>query len=162
MSEHEQDGERFEQELRAEFHALRAAERAGTPAFAAMIARAAEGVPAERGPAEPVRVPTRTPRWRSAQTLAWATPLCVAAGLAIMVFSPARLEQRATAQAAERAAEQAAEREFEAVVGEWTRTTTQGRRLPTDGLLSLPGSEYLRTLPAIGGGGNVSDTRRPS
>lgn len=157
MTDQEQEDERFEQSLREGFQSLRTTDAAHTPPFAPMFAQAAaeaEVRPRALRPTAPRRgtaaTTDRTPSWRSARTLAWATPMLVAAGLALVVLSPERRAQRA------------AEQEFEALVSEWTRTATQATQLPTDGLLSLPGSQYLRTMPAIGGGGDASGTRRPS
>jgi hypothetical protein len=71
-----------------------------------------------------------------------ATPLAVAAGLAAILLSPSR----------------SAERDFERTVAEWSRVE-RTLTLPTDGLLAVPGSEYLRRLPVLGTGAGAS--RRP-
>lgn len=116
----------LERELRPAFEALRRADARATPAFDAMLARARTQATAPVGVAVR-RAPRRYWRWA-----AYAAPLAAAAGLALWLI-PAR----------------SADLEFERAVTEWSRTA---RALPTDGLLSVPGSEYLRRLPAFGTG----------
>lgn len=131
MSDHE-----TERQLRSAFDGLRRADARATPSFDAMIARARVEADASRVQAPRV---TTAPRryWRWA---AVTVPLAAAAGLALWL-APMR----------------AGDREFEQAVTEWSRTD---RPLPTDGLLSVPGAEYLRRLPALGSG--ATDRRRPS
>lgn len=130
-----QDDE-VEQPLRPAFDALRHADAQATPAFDVVLARARAQASAQarmqsdaavhRPAREATRSTTRGPwRW-----VAYAAPLAAAAGLALWL-GPQR----------------AADREFERAVTEWTRAE---RALPTDGLLSVPGAEYLRRLPVLG------------
>lgn len=129
--------------LRARFAGLREADARQVPAFGAMIARARTQIEAE--PAVPPRpaAPAPATRWRPWRWALAATPLAAAAAVAAIWLAPSRV----------------AEREFERVVAEWSRTE-RALTAPTDGLLAVPGSEYLRRLPAIGSGG--VDRRRPS
>ncbi|MFN0099518.1 MAG: hypothetical protein ACKVS7_12645 [Gemmatimonadaceae bacterium] len=138
-----QDDE-LEQQLRPAFDALRHADAQATPAFDGVLARAraqaaaqpaaqavaqaaAQAAPqAEVAVGEPARRATRGP-WR---LVAYAAPLAAAAGLALWL-----------------APDRAADREFERAVTDWSRTE---RALPSDGLLAVPGSEYLRQLPVLG------------
>jgi hypothetical protein len=140
----------IEELLRTRFAGVRETDRRQTPAFAEMMARARAAVSAEEHaapdlPAVVSTPPTRTliPRrnpWRWAFA---AAPLAVAAGLAAVYFAPSR----------------SADREFERVVSEWSRTE-RTMHAPTDGLLAVPGSEYLRRLPPLAPGAGA--TRRPS
>lgn len=125
-----------ERQLRSTFDGLRCADARATPSFDAMIARARVEADMRR---MPMSGATPAPRrfWRWA---AVTVPLAAAAGLALWL-APAR----------------AGDREFEQAVTEWSRTD---QPLPTDGLLSVPGAEYLRRLPALGSG--ATDRRRPS
>lgn len=137
--------------LRHRFAGVRDADARRAPAFGEMVARARAAIPAE--PVVPMDVPnsvTRSPivpaapRRRSPwRWVAAAAPLAVAAGLAGIWLAPSR----------------AADREFERLVSEWSRTE-RALNAPTDGLLAVPGSEYLRRLPALGSGAGA--TRRPS
>jgi len=121
------------------------------PPFGEMLARARsaaleEGGAGEDVAARPLTMPVaqqrlRDTRWRWRWALV-ATPLAVAAGIVAIVLSPAR----------------SADREFERTVAEWSRVE-RAITIPTDGLLSVPGSEYLRRLPAVGAGASAS--RRP-
>ncbi|MBK8250820.1 MAG: hypothetical protein IPK85_26005 [Gemmatimonadetes bacterium] len=128
------DDDTLEQQLRPAFDGLRRADAQATPSFEAMMARAR--VPANAHGDVPV-AGARRRVWRWA---AIAAPLAAAAGVALWL-GPDR----------------AGDREFERAVTEWSRTE---RALPTDGLLSVPGSEYLRRLPALGTG--AVERRRPS
>lgn len=127
------DDER-EQQLRPVFDGLRRADAQATPSFEAMLARARAlaVVPVD---APVPHAPRRLWRWA-----AYAAPLAAAAGLALWLVP-----------------DRAGDREFERAVTEWSRTE---HSLPTDGLLAVPGSEYLRRLPALGSG--VAERRRPS
>lgn len=124
----------LEQQLRPAFDGLRRADAQATPSFEAMLARAREQAAAPREVRD-VQSPRRAWRW-----VAFVAPLAAAAGLALWLVP-----------------DRAGDREFERAVTEWSRTD---RALPTDGLLSVPGSEYLRRLPALGSG--VAERRRPS
>lgn len=124
----------LEQQLRPAFDGLRRADAQATPSFEAMLARArVQAVAPVASPAH--QSPRRMWRWA-----AYAAPLAAAAGLAVWL-----------------APDRAGDREFERAVSEWSRTE---RSLPTDGLLAVPGSEYLRRLPALGSG--AGERRRPS
>ncbi len=128
MSEHHPN-DHTDITLQREFDALRAADRARTPDFATMAARAraiADATP-------PVVVATSAPirGWR-ASPLAWAVPALAAAGLAAVLLMP----------------RQNADAEFETLVSDWSRTSAS-IRTPTDELLALPGDEYLRATPML-------------
>lgn len=131
----------FDQDLEERFGHLREADAHVTPNFEAMLAGAQARM---QGNAAGQREPVRSARWRRLRVVAVAGPLLAAAGLGAVWFNPKR----------------AAEREFDRVVGEWTATSQQAFRAPTDGLLAVPGSEYLRSVPAIGRG--LGDFRRGS
>lgn len=128
--------------LRERFATLRATDARVAPAFGAMLAQARRASPRVAAPVDHAMVArvagvspiARTPRrWRR---VAWLTagPLLTAAGFAGVWFN----------------AERQADREFEHLVTEWTHTENQALRSPTDGLLVLPGNEYLRSVPSVG------------
>jgi hypothetical protein len=142
-----------EDALQRQFDALRREDVRQTPPFAAMFARAqatADDVSGQaietvhRASAGSNRSSARP--WSPGRILAWSAPFLAAAGLAIVLLQ----------------AESAADREFDQLVTEWTRTSAITRHSPTDGLLALPGSEYLRGMPTIDGGLRTPRTRRPS
>lgn len=137
--------DRLDELLQLRFAALREADAGRAPAFTEMMARA-RAVAAEQ-PVSPVALQNeRTARhpWRRPRNWAIAAPFAVAAALAGIWLQPDRV----------------ADREFEKVVSEWARTAQRARSSPTDALLALPGDEYLRRLPALGGG--AGSTWRPS
>jgi anti-sigma factor RsiW len=147
MTEHDELDER----LARHFSQERAGDARRSPPFAEMLARArsavmAEGAMAGVTAAHPATIPPGArPIPRARRHWRWAlvaTPLAVAAGIAAVLLSPSR----------------SADREFERTVAEWSRVE-RAITLPTDGLLSVPGSEYLRRLPALGAGAGAS--RRP-
>ena len=123
------------------FAALKAEDRGALPPFGPMLARARVQVDdtrpltvvVERAPAA-----LAAPAWHRPQRrlLIWAGPLLAAAGLGAIWILPQR----------------AADREFDRVVSEWSRTSAATHRSPTDGLLALPGSEFLGGLPPVGTG----------
>ena len=124
----------FDDALRTRFEGLRRADAREAPPFAEMVARArAAAMP----PAAPAPVLRRRRSWAFI-----AAPLAAAAGLALWL-APGR----------------AADREFERAVSEWSRTE-RALASPTDGLLAVPGSEYLRRLPIVGSG--AAERRRPT
>jgi hypothetical protein len=131
--------------LQSRFAALRDDDARRAPAFADMLARARVAA-ADRPTAPLVAPPPRAEpaAWRRPRTWAFVTPFAVAAGLAGLWLQPGRV----------------ADREFERVVSEWSRTAERSRHSPTDALLAVPGGEYLRRLPALGGG--AGSTWRPS
>lgn len=128
--------DQLERQLRPAVDGLRRADARATPSFDVMMARA-------RAEADATRVtPTSSPAsprryWRWA---AFAAPLAAAAAVALWL-----------------APSDAGDLEFERAVSEWSRTE---RPLPTDGLLAVPGSEYLRRLPALGS--SAGERRRTS
>ena len=131
----------LDRQLRPAFDALRRADAQATPSFDAMFAAAraqadaqARAQPDAHADVQPRRSPRRYWKWAAV-----AAPLAAAAGLAMWLVP-----------------ERAGDREFERAVAEWSRTD---RSLPTDGLLAVPGSEYLRRLPALGTG--AVESRRP-
>lgn len=120
------DDRELEQEVRAGFHAMRRVDRAQTPDFSSMMARARAA--ADR-PAP--RVVARS--W-SKRLLLIGGPALVAAGLAGLFIVPQRLKDR----------------EFDRVVMEWSRTDAT-LHSPTDRLLAVPGSEFLGSSPSVTG-----------
>ncbi|MBC7898171.1 MAG: hypothetical protein H7066_22315 [Cytophagaceae bacterium] len=74
------------------------------------------------------------PRWSRRRVLAWGAPLLVAAGLGAILVIPDRLKDQ----------------EFDRTVAEWSRTEGTFRS-PTDGLLAVPGSEFLGRGPSVAG-----------
>lgn len=120
------DESELEARLRSLFGGQRAGDAAGAPAFGPMMARARSEV---------VDTPTSlAPRWSRMRVLAWSAPLVVAAGLAAILIIPDRLKDW----------------EFDRAVQEWSRTES-ALRLPTDGLLAVPGSEFLGRGPSLAG-----------
>jgi ferric-dicitrate binding protein FerR (iron transport regulator) len=131
----------LDRQLRPAFDALRRADAQAAPSFDAMFAAARAQADVQAGVQAGVQAeaqPRVSPRryWKWA---AFAAPLAAAAGLAIWLVP-----------------ERAGDREFERAVAEWSRTD---RSLPTDGLLAVPGSEYLRRLPSLGTG--AAESGRP-
>lgn len=127
----------FDQALRQGFEGIRKADAERAPDFSVMIARAR---------AEAAAMPVTTPapaasaavadvRWfRSTKRLVlFGAPLAAAAALALW-FRPVSK----------------ADREFEQAVAEWSRTAARTASTPTDGLLAVPGSEFLRGTPMDG------------
>lgn len=137
---HEHDD--LDEALHRHFSALREADRRDAPSFEEMIARARADVAAGQGVAgsDMVAGTRRRHPWRR---MALAAPVAAAAAVAAIWLAPGR----------------AADREFERAVSEWSRTE-RTLDAPTDALLRVPGSEYLRRLPALGAGAGIS--RRPS
>jgi hypothetical protein len=135
------DENEFDKALGRQFGAMRREDASAAPSFASMIARA-------RASASTIEVPVRAPiveaprRQPFARTLLWATPVVIAASLTILLL---RRPDRA-------------DREFEQLVTQWSRANQSAPRSPTDRLLSVPGSEYLRSTPTLG----IPQTRSPS
>ncbi len=131
--------------LTKEFARLRDDDARRTPAFGDVLARARLTVSATApSPALVAPVVALVPFWRRTRIWAIAAPMALAAGLAAIWLQPGR----------------AADREFETVVSEWSRISERSLHSPTDGLLALPGAQYLRPMPAFGSG--TGSTRRPS
>lgn len=121
----------FDQSLRRDFQGLKEGDALRAPDFALLIARAR----AEATAAPPVPVQA-TPWLRSwKRVLLVGAPLAAAAALGIW-FRPTN----------------AADREFEQAVAAWSETSARTAQSPTDGLLSVPGSEFLRGTPIDGTG----------
>jgi hypothetical protein len=115
-----------ETELRARFEAQRRADGNETPSFADMMARA-------RAEAADV-VPITTRRWKL-RRLAYAGTLAAAAAIAALIVIP-----RSSGEA-----------EFEQAVRTYRSSTALGGwQSPTDGLLDLPGSQLMSTVPSVG------------
>lgn len=127
-------------QLREQFQSLQRDDAAQAPSFADTIgrARAAAAQGGTRGAARGVS----KKRWRWAMVL---VPAAAAAGFVALWLGPAR----------------AADREFERAVSEWSRAGGQ-LASPTDGLLAVPGLEYLRRIPPLGTGGLPAERRRTS
>jgi hypothetical protein len=121
----------FDETLRRGFQGLKDGDARATPDFALMLARARAATTA--APAAP-----RRRMWSGRRLLFFGAPLAAAATLAIWL--------RPTS---------AADREFEQAVSAWTRTAAQTALSPTDGLLSVPGTEFLRGTPAVGTDGRT-------
>lgn len=122
MSDRQQDTD-----LRARFEAQRDADAKETPSFADMMARArAEAVDV---------VPIATRRWKL-RRLAYAGTLAAAAAIAALIVIP-----RTTSN----------EDEFEQAVRTYRSSAALGGwQSPTDGLLDLPGSQLMSTVPSVG------------
>jgi hypothetical protein len=138
------DENEFDKALGRQFGAMRREDASTAPSFASMIARA-------RASAGTIEAPVRTrvvepPRRQPlARTLLWATPVVIAASLTILLLRrPDRTDR--------------ADREFEQLVTQWSRVNQSAPRSPTDRLLLVPGSEYLRSTPTLG----IPQTRSPS
>jgi len=138
----------LDRQLRPAFDALRRADAKAAPSFDAMFAAAraqadaqADVQPDAHAGVQPDAHADVQPRLSPRRYWKWAAvaaPLAAAAALAIWLVP-----------------QRAGDREFERAVAEWSRTD---RSLPTDGLLAVPGSEYLRRLPALGTG--AAESRR--
>ncbi len=116
-------------DLKARFQELRAERRGAAPDFAAMMARVRADV--EVGvPVEPL---TRSSRRRLRWAWAGGSLAAAAAAVGLLFFNPGAR----------------ADREFERVVRSYTASAGSWRS-PTDGLLQLPGSEIMRSIPRIG------------
>ncbi len=147
--------------LRRHFDTLRTLDRAQAPDFASMAARArqtaaqttaqtaaptvehkvdhtvaltTDAITSATPVLVPIASPTASPRRRTISPWAWGIPALAAAALAAVMLVPRG---------------DAADQEFEALVADWSRTTQLTMRAPTDGLLAVPGSEYLRFTPSL-------------
>ncbi len=129
----------FDQTLRRGFESIREADARQVPDFSLMIARARADAAVAPSAEAPATGPAAVAdvRWiRSAKRLLIiGAPLAAAAVFALW-FRPAS----------------AADREFEQAVADWSRTAALTASSPTDGLLSVPGSEFLRGTPMDGMG----------
>ena len=115
-------------ELRARFDAQRQAEATKAPAFAPMMERA-RAIAATTSPAG-------APRPLTLRRLGYVGGLAAAAVIATLLIVPRTRSNEA-------AFEQAV-REFQSdpALGAW--------RSPTDGLLNVPGSQLISTVPSVG------------
>jgi hypothetical protein len=132
-----------DQELRDLFQDLREEERKGVPSFEILMERAKEE--ASRSGLE---LPLRYGRGRRVpRSFAWGGSLLVAAAAAVVLF----LRLPGTSDS-----------EFVQVVQSYTSDPAAGAwKSPTDGLLDLPGSEILSTVPSIGTGRWLLDSGAP-
>ena len=121
--------------LQRRFAALREGDAREAPAFHAMFARGREAAesPAVTTPSVPRPAQPARAGWRRV-VLYTAGPMLTAAGLGAVWFN----------------ANRRADREFMDAVNAWSATSEKALRAPTDGLLVLPGDEYLRTVPVVG------------
>lgn len=126
-----------EEGLREGFRRLREEEARAAPSFAAMMARARSGtLTGEEIPGAPP-APTSTEDTLSVRRnrwIRWLPPLAAAAALSTLLLSGSR----------------EADREFDRLVTEWSQTSRVALHSPTDRLLTVPGSQYLRSLPTLG------------
>ncbi len=117
-------------ELRARFQAQRRTEANEAPPFASMMERAR----ATAGNAAP-RIRQRRPNWRD---LVYIGGLAAAAAIAALIVIP-------RGPSSEDAFEQAVRRfQNDPALGAW--------QSPTDGLLEVPGSQLITTVPSVGTG----------
>jgi hypothetical protein len=136
------DERESDEQLQASFVALRARDAREAPAFGVMFAAAQQHAADAEGPrlvpAVAASSHRASPQIRRAPRALWwvAAPLLTAAGLGAVWLN----------------ANRRADREFDQTVTAWSQTTRQALRTPTDGLLSVPGGEYLHSMPAIGSG----------
>lgn len=117
--------------LQRQFDTLRESDRAVAPDFATMVANArhlSNVAPVTDAPGVAASTRPRRSPWP------WVVPALAAAGLAAVMLVPRP---------------DAADREFESLVADWSRLTQTASRAPTDGLLAVPGSEYLRAIPQL-------------
>jgi len=120
------DDRQQDNELRARFEAQRRAEAGEAPPFAAMMARARAEAASE--PAFAFR-----PRLRR---VLYAGGLAAAATIALVFVVPRESSNEAAFEEAVRAFHS------DPALGAW--------RSPTDGLLDLPGSRWISTVPRVG------------
>ena len=137
------DDRMFEEALREGFREVRARDEERAPSFQAILRRAREEAadPALTVVSGKDAPPSRAPR----RLLRWGAPMAAAAVLATLLVTGDRH----------------ANREFDRLVNDWSRTAQVTLRSPTDGLLTVPGSEYLRSVPAVGSGAPRTATPSP-
>jgi hypothetical protein len=123
----------FDHILQHDFRAVQRDDARQAPDFGLLIARARDAAAASATTPPPVTV--AAPRWIAVRKrlLLVGAPLAAAAALASW-FRPTS----------------AADREFEEAVAAWSKTAAQTATSPTDGLLSVPGTEFLRGTPMDG------------
>lgn len=127
----------FDETLRRGFAGLKDGDAQQAPDFTAMLARAR----ADAAVAPSIGAQVDQARWIRPlrRVLFLGVPLAAAAALALW-FKPTN----------------AADREFEQAVTAWSETAARTASSPTDGLLSVPGTEFLRGTPLDG-----TDARTP-
>jgi anti-sigma factor RsiW len=119
--------------LQTEFEEMRKQDAMSAPAFGPMLARARAAAPV---PSVPTGIAplAPAPAWTHTRRLALGAPLLLAAALGAIWIIPDWMK----------------EREFERTVSEWSLQEAT-LRSPTDGLLMVPGSEFLGRAPSFGG-----------
>ena len=116
-----------ETELRARFDAQRRADANETPAFADMMARAR---------AQAAAAPAMAPRRFNTRRLVYVGSLAAAAAIAALLVIPRTASHEDAFEDAVRAYQTGP------ALGAW--------RAPTDGLLNVPGSQLMTTVPSVG------------
>lgn len=119
----------YDEALRRDFQGLREGDAQHAPDFASLFTRARADAEATPVVAAPERQWARSAK----RILMYGAPLAAAAALGLWL--------RPT---------DTAEQEFEQAVSAWSHTAAQTASSPTDGLLSVPGTEFLRGMPAVG------------
>lgn len=161
--------QRSDEELGEAFRRLQARDGERRPSFAAMMARARDlageeaadqrghdALSPEVGPLPAAApVPERTPsvgptplRPRRGGQMRWIPSFVAAAVVAALLISGRGRDDRA----------------FDRLVDDWSRTAQVALQSPTDRLLAVPGSQYLRSVPQLGSGlptSTPSPGRRP-
>jgi hypothetical protein len=128
-----------DRDLQRRFQDLHDEDRHRVPDFQAMMARARE----EASVSERMALEERKGLRRVPRKLAWGGSLLAAAAAAFLLL----LETGGTSDS-----------EFVQVVQTFSANPAAGAwKSPTDGLLDLPGSEILSTVPSIGGSLWLSD-----
>ena len=121
MSDRQQDPE-----LRAQFAELKRLDAGRAPSFAEVLARANEQ--AASAPPHPAVITLRRVRW--------ASGLAAAAAIAALILLPRSRSNEA---------------EFQQAVNAFATNPALGAwRSPTDGLLNVPGSQMMSTIPSLG------------
>lgn len=120
--------------LREGFRKLREEEGQAAPAFAALMARARSEANSGEEPSAGVVPPNRTLTAHPNRWVRWLPPLVAAAMVGAVLLSGSRN----------------ADREFDRLVNEWSQTARLALHSPTDRLLAVPGSQYLRSVPRVG------------
>jgi hypothetical protein len=125
-------GQRQDNDLREGYEAMRREDAGRAPRFADLLSRAKEEAVEDVGS-----------RWRGARVpwrrFSWAVGLAAAAAIAALIVIP-------RGRSSEDAFEQAVQAfQTDPALGAW--------RSPTAGLLDLPGSSLITTMPRVGAGG---------
>lgn len=121
------DDRQQDTELRAHFDAQRRADASEAPSFAAMIGRAR---------AEAAHVSPAAPRNLGMRRVAYVGGLAAAAAIGALLMMPRS---------------PSSEDAFEQTVREFQSNPASGAwQSPTDGLLNIPGSQLITTVPGVG------------